>query len=166
MSEANERLQAERYYLTLDEDEGHEVLALCYPEWNLPIELQYVKLSDYATCEAALAQKTRECEELRETLADANKVHTNILRGTIALTKAQAIHIAGLPADIEAQVEQLERQVADLSKPVTPEEIALAENQEGKVPIDQILRGFIYRRDVENRIAARATLRTLKGTQK
>ena len=37
-------------------------------------------------------------------LSDANAVHANILRGTIALTKAQAIHIAGLPADVEQRL--------------------------------------------------------------
>ena len=40
-------------------------------------------------------------------LADPHAVHVNILRGTLPLTKAQAIHIAGLPVDIEAQVQTL-----------------------------------------------------------
>ena len=45
-------------------------------------------------------------EALESSLKDSAIVHTNILRGTIALTKAQAIHIAGLPADIAAQLEE------------------------------------------------------------
>jgi uncharacterized membrane protein YccC len=45
-------------------------------------------------------------------LQDSTRVHTSILRGTIALTKAQAIHIAGLPADIEAQVQALHAELA------------------------------------------------------
>jgi hypothetical protein len=45
-------------------------------------------------------------------LADPNYVHIKILRGEIALTKAQAIHIAGLPADIE---ERLASPVAGVS---------------------------------------------------
>jgi len=42
-------------------------------------------------------------EALESSLKDPVVVHANILRGTIALTKAQAIHIAGLRADIEVR---------------------------------------------------------------
>lgn len=47
-------------------------------------------------------------EALQVALKDSAAVHINILRGDIALTKAQAIHIAGLPADIEQQLEALQ----------------------------------------------------------
>ena len=55
---------------------------------------EWVRFDDYAAIEARL-------EALVSSLKDPVIVHTNILRGTIALTKAQAIHIAGLRADIE-----------------------------------------------------------------
>lgn len=48
-----------------------------------------------------------ELTALRKALSDPTTVHVNILRGTIALTKGQAIHIAGLPADIEEQLTAL-----------------------------------------------------------
>ncbi|MGA3264159.1 MAG: hypothetical protein ABSC47_08965 [Terracidiphilus sp.] len=40
-------------------------------------------------------------------LADPHAVYINILRGTLPLTKDQAIHIAGLPADIKEQLDRL-----------------------------------------------------------
>ena len=55
---------------------------------------EWVRFDDYAAIEARL-------EALVSSLKDPVIVHTNILRGTIALTRAQAIHIAGLRADIE-----------------------------------------------------------------
>jgi hypothetical protein len=55
-------------------------------------------------------------------LKDSAKVHVNILRGEIALTKAQAIHIAGLPADVEDQLAQLTARVGELEMVLnTPE---------------------------------------------
>lgn len=69
-----------------------------------------------------IARLEAENRRVRESLSDSATVHVNILRGTIALTKAQAIHIAGLPADIEQKVEQLEEQVRKLSAPVSDEE--------------------------------------------
>lgn len=49
--------------------------------------------------------------ELRK-LQDSAYVHVKILRGEIALTKAQAIHIAGLPADVVERVKALENECA------------------------------------------------------
>lgn len=51
---------------------------------------------------------------LESSLADSSVVHSNILRGTIALTKAQAIHIAGLPADIESKLQTAEAALGTL----------------------------------------------------
>jgi hypothetical protein len=59
-------------------------------------------LTDYA---AAQGERIKALEEV---LKDPDTVHVNILRGTIALTKAQAIHIAGLPANIEERIKALE----------------------------------------------------------
>lgn len=46
-------------------------------------------------------------------LKDSTAMHSNILRGDIALTREQAIHIAGLPADIEAQLVAANRKIAE-----------------------------------------------------
>lgn len=73
---------------TLTEDEENALLKML-PPIAPSVELR-AKLQ---TAEATLAQ-----------LSDSSVVHSNILRGTIALTKAQAIHIAGLPADIETSL--------------------------------------------------------------
>ena len=51
-----------------------------------------------------LAERDAEIERIKAAMQDAPTVHANILRGTIALTKAQAIHIAGLDANIEQQL--------------------------------------------------------------
>ena len=62
-----------------------------------------------------------ELATLKIQLADPAAVHANILRGTIALTKAAAIHIAGLPADIEQQLADANAQVATLAQQLTDE---------------------------------------------
>jgi hypothetical protein len=49
-------------------------------------------------------------------LANPAAVHVNILRGTLPLTKAQAIHIAGLPANIEQQLATAEARVKDIQQ--------------------------------------------------
>ncbi len=72
-----------------------------------------------------------EVQRLREELADPAKVHASILRGTIALTKEQAIHIAGLPADIAAIIAErdaLKEQVRKLTQPVSDEEIMIVQD--------------------------------------
>lgn len=71
----------------------------------------------------------RGIEKLRSKLAlltDPAAVHANILRGTLPLTKAQAIHIAGLPADVEEQLKNLRAEVERLSAPLRSEEVRLA----------------------------------------
>ena len=55
-------------------------------------------------------------ERLMAAVQDPAKVHTNILRGTIALTKAQAIHIAGLPADVAEQLAAMQKRVRVLEE--------------------------------------------------
>jgi hypothetical protein len=59
---------------------------------------------------------------LKDQLRDSNTVHINILRGTIALKKSQAIHIAGLPANIEEQLAAANKRIEELSAPVSDEE--------------------------------------------
>ena len=56
-------------------------------------------------------RRIEELEARLKLLTDPAAVHVNILRGNLPLTKAQAIHIAGLPVDIEARLAALERQV-------------------------------------------------------
>ena len=55
-------------------------------------------------------------EQQVKLLTNPAAVHINILRGTLPLTKAQAIHIAGLPADIEEQVSELQEIVERFRK--------------------------------------------------
>lgn len=47
-------------------------------------------------------------------LTDRAAVHANILRGELPLTKAQAIHIAGLPADVMERIEEANRRIKEL----------------------------------------------------
>lgn len=57
-----------------------------------------------------IAALQQECDQLRARFAlltDPAAVHANILRGALPLTKAQAIHIAGLPANVEQELERL-----------------------------------------------------------
>ena len=56
----------------------------------------------------------RSSDETFALLKDSHAVHVNILRGQIALTKEQAIHIAGLPADIEQQLSQAQQRITSL----------------------------------------------------
>jgi hypothetical protein len=79
----------------------------------------WVEYDDHMAEVQQLRQQVAALEEKLSWLSDPAKVHTNILRGTIALTKAQAIHIAGLPADIENQVRALREA---LTRPVQTHE--------------------------------------------
>lgn len=56
-----------------------------------------------AKLEAELAEKQR----VLDLLLDPHAVFINIKRGTLPLTKAQAIHIAGLPANVEEELAAL-----------------------------------------------------------
>ena len=51
-----------------------------------------------------LVRAIREIASLKHALSDPAAVHINILRGTIPLSRANAIHIAGLPADVDKQL--------------------------------------------------------------
>jgi hypothetical protein len=74
-----------------------------------------VKGSWVSDCEIAFSEEGMYLASAVDALLqDSTRVHTSILRGTIALTKEQAIHIAGLPADIEAQVQALHGKITDL----------------------------------------------------
>ena len=66
---------------------------------NIPALLE-AKNQRIAELKRQLAEKQRALD----LLTDPAAVYTNILRGTLPLTKAQAIHIAGLPADIKEQL--------------------------------------------------------------
>lgn len=75
--------------------------------------------------EERIAALTQECDQLRARLAllaDPAAVHANILRGALPLTKAQAIHIAGLPANVEEELERLRAEVERLNAPVGDEQ--------------------------------------------
>ena len=61
---------------------------------------------------AALEANVADYKRRFALLANPSAVHANILRGALPLTKAQAIHIAGLPANIEGEVARLKRQLA------------------------------------------------------
>jgi hypothetical protein len=54
--------------------------------------------------ERQLQQALNEIAALKTMIADPHEVHINILRGTIPLSRANAIHIAGLPADVDKQL--------------------------------------------------------------
>ena len=69
---------------------------------------------DDAVWDEALRRMTgsaSQLAELLEKLQDPEIVHSYILRGRIQLTRAQAIHIAGLPGNIDFQVAQLQAQL-------------------------------------------------------
>lgn len=74
-----------------------------------------LELSEAFECIAALAQERDQMQSKLALLTDPAAVHANILRGTLPLTKAQAIHIAGLPADVEQEMERLRAEVERLS---------------------------------------------------
>ena len=60
--------------------------------------------SVYRELERQLAEATAEAKRITDMLSDSATVHVNILRGTIKISKANLIHAAGLPANIEAQL--------------------------------------------------------------
>lgn len=95
-----------------------------FGQWNSPAtkpaqeESQQEWKNYTASHLSAQCPKLRAYLDLRDAELDASQrenarlknssyVHIKILPGEIALTKAQAIHIAGLPADIEEEVERL-----------------------------------------------------------
>jgi hypothetical protein len=82
------------------------------PEWT---EHRYRTAQDRAMVSAILDLETAlaRIAELEAALKDSATIHSNILRGDIALTKEQAIHIAGLPADIEQQLALMCQPVSD-----------------------------------------------------
>ena len=60
------------------------------------------------------AERIARSEQALAALQDPDRVHASILTGSIKLTKAQAIHIAGLPADIEQALAALEARNREL----------------------------------------------------
>ena len=73
---------------------------------------------DDAVWDEALRRMTgsaSQLAELLEKLQDPEIVHSYILRGRIQLTRAQAIHIAGLPWNIDSQVAQLQAQLKQIA---------------------------------------------------
>lgn len=66
-----------------------------------------LELSEAFECIAALTQERDQMQSKLALLTDPAAVHANILRGALPLTKAQAIHIAGLPANVEQELERL-----------------------------------------------------------
>jgi len=54
-----------------------------------------------------LIERRNELAALKSALSDPAAVHSNILRGTIAMSRTDAIHIAGLPADVDKQLAEI-----------------------------------------------------------
>lgn len=92
-----------------------------------------------AKAEAALAQKTRECEELRDYSKYCEKHESECRRGHLKsascvrclLTKATEMRLAA-----EAKIEQLGRQVAEMGKPAHEIALAAAKEIDGCFDID------------------------------
>ena len=84
-------------------------------------------------------------EQRVKLLTDPAAVHINILRGDLPLTKAQAIHIAGLPADIEQQV----RELREALRPVSDEEWKRAFHIQDSVGL------YMPRHEIDALLAAR-----------
>ena len=150
-----ERLDAENTELRATLQKRETLLDECDAKLtNLRLEIERLR-NEREAGNAAMTSLVGSCDELaaerdelRSSLADPLKVHTNILRGTIALTKAQAIHIAGLPADIENQlqelratVEQQQKTIAHLSGLWSSAEIEL---ERLKAPVNDAVYAVMY----------------------
>ncbi len=96
-------LKQEAHELACDERDSS------YTRWIIRL------IERIAKQEAEIERLSAENASLMKVFSDSSVVHINILRGTIALTKAQAIHIAGLPANVEEQLASLKAQVERLS---------------------------------------------------
>jgi hypothetical protein len=84
----------------------------------------------------ALIERIARAEQTVAALSDPNRVHTCILRGEIALTKEQAIHIAGLPADVEERMVALTTE-RDALKAESDANLTLAaEHRDGAIALE------------------------------
>lgn len=91
-----------------------------------------------ANLEAELAEKQR----VLDLLLNPHAVHTNILRGFLPLTKAQAIHIAHLPANVEEKLAALDWTPISPENPVqTGDEVLTRERSSVFVPEAGHLKG-------------------------
>jgi hypothetical protein len=96
-----------------------------------PFELSGKAIAAFSSVIKALASAEPQAgaqvpsqDAIREKLKDSSVVHVGILRGDIALTKAQAIHIAGLPADIEDRLARVVSYATEAAKtPIAREDM-------------------------------------------
>lgn len=84
---------------------AHQVQLVASNQTHEPQEYRII----LSAITAATEQLRTELAETKAALADPKTVHANILRGTIALTRDQALHIAGATDydSLRAEVEQL-----------------------------------------------------------
>jgi hypothetical protein len=79
------------------------------------------KIREIAALKRQLDEAKAEVKRITDMLSDSATVHANIMRGTIKISKANLIHAAGLPANIEEQLAEA-RKAAGWT-PITPENL-------------------------------------------
>ena len=68
------------------------------------MDAEIARITLEAQVERKLAEAKAEVKRITDMLSDSATVHANIMRGTIKISKANLIHAAGLPANIEEQL--------------------------------------------------------------
>lgn len=87
-----------------------------HQEWRAATLAEQSKVTQLVAEKAMLIFDRDQLRAKLALLTDPAAVHVNILRGDLPLTKAQAIHIAGLPADMEQELERLRAEVERLNE--------------------------------------------------